>query len=170
MRVGQAEQTPLLSKVHIETYMQKSTNPSNFLCKICSQQFKLKSVCESHIKRCLKSLNPAAFETDAGLNGGEEDSKEDQYWNYKNGEFLLDSIFALSTVFEDFGDGLGMFIISKLLLPMFHGLRHSNYSCSIHRMILRVNCLTSPKEALKIIHERFFNREGKPGKNIFKGN
>ena len=98
-----------------------------------------------------------------------ENEDDDNYWNYKNGEFLIDSMFALSTVFEDYGDGLGMYIVSKFLLPFLHGLRHTNYSCSVHRMILRVLCLSSEKEGMKIIHERFFNREGKSGRNIFKG-
>ena len=95
------------------------------------------------------------------------EDNSDQYWNYKNGEFFIDSIFALSTVFEDFGDGLGMYIVCKILLPFFHGLRHSNYSCSIHRLIVRILCLSSQREGMKIIHERFYNREGKLGCRMY---
>ena len=139
-------------------------NKSKYACMLCSQQFRLKSVCATHVERCMKPQK-----TDSSTEGNASKDQDDQYWNYKNGEFLLDSLFALTTVFEDYGDGLGMFLISKLLLPFFHGLKHSNYSCSIHRMITRVLSLSSPKEALKIIHERFFNREGRIGRNIFKG-
>ena len=90
------------------------------------------------------------------------------YWNYKTGEFLLDSLFNVATVYEKFGDGLGMFIQCKMLLPILHGLKHKNYSNSIHRFISRVHCEATPKEGLKLIHERFTNRTGKSGGNIFK--
>ena len=49
------------------------------------------------------------------------------FFNYKNAEFFIDAIFALMTIFERFGDGVGCFIVSKILLPIFHGLNHSNY-------------------------------------------
>ena len=39
-------------------------------------------------------------------------------------------------------------------------------SNTIHRFITRVLCEATPKEGLKLIHERFSNRRGKPGKNI----
>jgi hypothetical protein len=90
------------------------------------------------------------------------------FWNYKSSEFFLDAIFGVTTVFEKFGDGLGCFIISKILLPILHGLKHSNYSNSIHRFITRVLCEATPREALKLIHERFSNRVGKPGHNVHR--
>ena len=61
-----------------------------------------------------------------------------------------------------------MFVQSKMLLPILHGLRHTNYSMSIHRFITCVLCEATPKEGLKLIHERFSNKEGKVGGNIFK--
>ena len=71
-------------------------------------------------------------------------------------------------MFEKFGDGLGMYVQSKMLLPLLYGLKHNNYSNSIHRFISRVLSEATPKEGLKLIHERFANREGKPGGNVFK--
>ena len=91
---------------------------------------------------------------------------DDDFWNYKSSEFFVDAIFGVTGVFEKHGDGLGCFIINKILLPIFHGLKHSNYSNSIHRFITRILCEATPKEALKLIHERFSNRVGKPGNNI----
>lgn len=93
---------------------------------------------------------------------------QDKYWNYKCSEFLLDSLFAIATIYEKYGDGLGMFVQSKMLLPLLHGLGHHNYTNSIHRYIVRVLCEATPREALKIIHERFSNKKGKYGGNIFK--
>ena len=55
-----------------------------------------------------------------------------------------------------------------MLLPLFHGLGHTNYTSSIHRFIVRILCDATPKEGLKLVHERFSNREGKRGGNIFK--
>ena len=55
-----------------------------------------------------------------------------------------------------------------MLLPIFHGLKHSNYTGSIHCFITRVLCEATPKEGLKLIHERFYNRSAKKGGNIFK--
>ena len=46
--------------------------------------------------------------------------------------------------------------------------RHSNYTSSIHRFVTRVLCEATPKEAEKLIHERFSNRKGKKGANVFK--
>ena len=94
--------------------------------------------------------------------------EEDFYWNYKNGEFFMDSLFMLTLNFEKHGNGLGMFVISKILLPMMHGLGHSNYSNSIHRFVCRVLCSTTPREGMRLIHERFSNRYGGIGRNIFK--
>ena len=81
------------------------------------------------------------------------ENASDMFWNYKNGEFFFDAIFALSDNFEKYGDGLGCYIINKILLPVFHGLRHSNYSNSVHRFITRVNCEATPKEGMKLIFE-----------------
>ena len=97
-----------------------------------------------------------------------EDDKPDMYWNYKCSEFLVDSLFAIGTIYEKFGDGLGMLIQSKMLLPLLHGLKHTNYTSSIHRFITRILCEATPKEGLKLIHERFSNKEGKVGGNMFK--
>ena len=97
-----------------------------------------------------------------------DDNQTDAYWNYKTGEFLFDSLFNIATVFENFGDGLGMYIQSKMLLPLLYGLKHNNYLNSIHRFISRVLSEATPKEGLKLIHERFTNREGKPDGNLFK--
>ena len=65
----------------------------------------------------------------------EQSEKEDMFWNYKTNEFFIDSIFAVSTVFEKFGDGLGCYILNKILLPIFYGLKHHNYANSIHRCV-----------------------------------
>ena len=87
----------------------------------------------------------------------EDDSESirDLFWNYKNGEFFLDAIFALTDNFEKYGDGLGCYVVNKLLLPIFHGLKHSNYSNSVHRFITRINCEATPKEGLKLMYEKF---------------
>ena len=65
----------------------------------------------------------------------EQSEKGDMFWNYKANEFFIDSIFAVSTVFEKFGDGLGCYILNKILLPIFYGLKHHNYANSIHRCV-----------------------------------
>ena len=57
--------------------------------------------------------------------------EEDMIWNYKNYEFFFDAILSFSNVFEKNGDGLGFYILDKIMLPIFHGLIHSNYSNSI---------------------------------------
>ena len=92
----------------------------------------------------------------------------DMFWNYKSCEFFMDALFSIMVTYEHYGDGLGSFIVSKILLPIFHGLKHSNYSSSIHRFISRVLCVATPKKGMKIIHERFSNRKGKPGCNIHR--
>ena len=61
-----------------------------------------------------------------------------------------------------------MLIQSKMLLPILHGLKHNNYTNSIHRFIVRMLCELTPKEGLKLLHERFSNRKGGHGRNIFK--
>ena len=151
-----------------------------FTCKICKFQSKYETICLSHIEICLDTKNTTinTTNTDAvGIEGpgdelGEdndsEDKKGDKFFNYKNGEFFIDSIFAISTIFEKHGDGLGCLIVCKMLLPIFHGLNHNNYSSSIHRFITRILCEANPREALKLVHERFSNRAGKPGKNVFR--
>ena len=78
----------------------------------------------------------------------------------------MDSLCAVTTSLERFGDGLGCYIMNKIHLPIYHSLKHSNYSTSIHRFIARVLCEATPKEGLKLIHERFSNRVGKAGQNI----
>ena len=160
-----------------------------FSCKICSFSSKFKAVCLTHVGNCLdpqKSSSVMAlsspgqgldssddpntsYRSNPDLTGPEEkkdESKEDFFFNYKNAEFFMDAIFGVTTNYEHYGDGLGCYIVNKLLLPIFHGLRHSNYSTSIHRSVTRILCEATPKEALKLIHERFSNRLGKPGKNI----
>ena len=97
-----------------------------------------------------------------------ETNEDDMFWNYKSSEFFLDAIFAVTDNFEKFGDGLGCYIVNKVLLPILHGLKHSNYSSSVHRFIVRVLCEATPKEGLKLVHERFSNRNGKPGQNIHR--
>ena len=180
--------TPDNEEELLEAYMQKlSLNLSGtrskamFKCSLCSFETRYRTVCLNHIKTCLPEntdSRPAsgscAEEDETTVNetgenivkSQEETQLNDMYWNYKNCEFFLDAIFAITDVFERFGDGLGCYIVNKILLPIFHGLRHSNYTNSIHRFITRVLCEATPKEALKLIHEKFSNRSGKPGTNI----
>ena len=163
-----------------------SRSATVFSCKLCNFQSKYKTVCLAHIGGC----RSRAEESVAGPSAQTEDDEDsnssqtsfnsqtdmqtenhdpvddDMYWNYKCSEFLLDAIFAITSNFEKFGDGLGCYIVNKIMLPIFHGLKHSNYSNSIHRFITRVLCEATPKEGLKLIHERFSNRRGKPGQNI----
>ena len=181
----------------VSSTLSSSRNKKEFGCSLCSYQTKYEAICMTHIEKCLMKLhinndveepfdsesktdsgNSAASHTRDESNMSMESSsgdgnlarveEQDKFWNYKCSEFMLDSLFALSTVYEKHGDGLGMFIISKMLLPILHGLRHSNYTMSIHRFICRVLCEASPREALKLIHERFSNKEGKVAGNIFK--
>ena len=91
---------------------------------------------------------------------------DDMYWNYQNALFLMTSLFSVSTIYENYGDGLGSYIVNKILLPVIHGLKHSNYSNSIHRFITRILCEATPKEGMKLMFEKFSNRVGKPGCNI----
>ena len=152
-----------------------------YSCKICSFQSKYKTVCIAHVGVCLDlhrtevsdlertspvsstdESSPAVADPDENI----DDIKGDTFFNYKNSEFFMDAIFGVTTYFEKFGDGLGCYIVNKLLLPIFHGLHHSNYSNSIHRFITRVLCEATPKEALKLVHERFSNRVGKRGHNV----
>ena len=154
-----------------------------YRCKICSFQSKYKTVCRTHVITCMDPrAGPETIDTtdddDAMMNSNAEtaldcaqseekkDDINDQFWNYKNSEFFIDAIFGVTSSFERFGDGLGCFIVNKILLPVFHGLRHSNYSSSVHRFITRVLCEATPKEGLKLIYERFSNRLGGAGNNV----
>ena len=164
-----------------------------YSCKLClSHESKYRSVCMAHIEACLRSAgvsgdgdnsgddDPPSESGDTDVLSEQSDSstnsdssspseqKDDFFFNYKNGEFFLDSLCMISSVYERYGDGLGCYIVSKILLPIFHGLHHSNYTCSIHRFISRVLAEASPKEALRIIHERFSNRAGRSGKNVHR--
>ena len=173
----------------ISVHLSGTRSTTVFSCKICSFSSKFKAVCLAHVGNCLgpqKSSSVMAlsspgqgldssddpntsYRSNPDLTGPEEkkdESKEDFFFNYKNAEFFMDAIFGVTTNYEHYGDGLGCYIVNKLLLPIFHGLRHSNYSTSIHRSVTRILCEATPKEALKLIHERFSNRLGKPGKNI----
>ena len=157
-----------------------------YRCKLCSFQSKFKTVCIAHVGSCLDlhrtqasddleraipvtstdEGSPAVDDPDEEEDDVKDDAKADAFFNYKNSEFFMDAIFGVTTSFEKHGDGLGCFIINKILLPIFHGLKHSNYSTSIHRFVTRVLSEATPKEALKLIHERFSNRVGKRGHNV----
>ena len=161
-----------------------------FSCRLCSFQSRFKSVCFAHTQGCLLNLTTQQEQATlvsedstptiscevadsaldevlpAEVDETETVEKEDKFWNYKNAEFFLDAMFAICTSFEKYGDGLGFYISNKIFLPIFHGLRHSNYSNTIHRFITRILCEATPKEGLKMIHERFSNRGGRPGHNI----
>ena len=162
-----------------------------FRCKLCSFESKYRTVCLAHVKCCPVTAQesplaaPVEVEEDGNssnfssnlaaspssnqaLSEIDDDSEvaDDMYWNYKCSEFFLDAIFALTSSFEKFGDGLGCYIVNKVVLPILHGLKHSNFSNTIHRSITRVLCEATPKEGLKLIHERFSNRRGRPGQNI----
>ena len=165
-----------------------------FRCKICNFQSRFRTVCASHIETCFPSelcdpepvlsstdgtfstigsppstAFPETNEYDIDTNENDRDAEtDDLFWNYKSCEFFLDSIFCITSNYEKFGDGLGCYIVNKIILPIVHGLKHSNYSNSIHRFITRVLCEATPKEGLKLIHEKFSNRAGKPGHNIHR--
>ena len=136
----------------ISTKISSSRSRQDFSCKLCSFMSKYKTVCISHVEKCLEKLeiaNQTANTEEGNLNAPEKNSswyscgdedrssssslpdpslpgispldgnfistddgeiEEDRFWNYKNGEFFLDSLFALSTIYEKFGDGLGMLI------------------------------------------------------------
>ena len=184
-----SEVTNLTKENILEQFLDKSTLSLSstrtkhlYTCKICSYESRYETICLTHIENCLENFKTSttdeAIEANETLSSSPKQKdddkqpddleKEDMFFNYKNGEFFLNAIFSITTVFERFGDGVGCFIISKILLPIFQGLNHSNYSCSIHRFISRVLCEASPREALKLIHERFSNKAGKPGKNVFR--
>ena len=193
--VGQIQST--VNKTSLKEFMIQVSRPvsssrkiNEYTCSLCSFQTRYEAVCISHIENCIKKLtlnsensvvaNVENFMNYDNLdvienveditceNNGTVKETADMYWNYKSCEFMLDSLYAITTVYERFGDGLGCFIVSKMLLPIFHGLNHSNYTGSIHRFVSRVLCEATPKEGLKLIHERFCNRSGRKGGNIFK--
>lgn len=159
-----------------------------FSCKFCNFRSKYKTLVVTNIESCLsnrllsKGLETKSYDSiaktaceedtlsdvfpETNKEAIEDAEKEDFFWNYKNAEFFVDALFAVTATYEKFGDGLGLYITNKILLPIFHGLRHSNYTTSIHRFITRVLCEATPKEALQLIHERFSNRSGKSGENI----
>ena len=135
-----------------------SRTRNEFSCKLCSYKTKYESICVSHVANCLKklslspeaSLDPAVMEQEGDVdspsispesvtdmdNGNSNDTEGSQtehpepdfYWNFKCGEFFLDSLFAIATIYEKYGDGLGMMIQSKMLLPLLLGLGHTNYT------------------------------------------
>ena len=133
-------------------------------CRICKFKSGIKSVVTAHVFNCLTSLKGNVDVNEREANGNDQD----HFFNFKNGEFFIDSLILISLNFERYGNGLGMYIISKVMLPFMHKLGHSNYSNTIHRFICRVISCSTPQEGLKMIHERFANRRGKSGGNIFK--
>ena len=151
-----------------------STSKKMFHCNICKFESSYEAVCLAHVDICVKGIREAGNSNTSTENlsdvsiDAENKNDEDIYWNYKCTEFFLDSAFAISVVYEKYGDGLGMLILSKVLLPLFHSMKHSNYTSSIHRFITRILCEATPREGLKLVHERFSNKRGKKGCNIFK--
>ena len=165
-----------------------------YSCSMCGFESNLRSIVIAHIQECWKretllpilsavsakvtsddppavepcSENESLEDVNADVDKNEEKLKEDYFWNYKCCEFYIDSLFELSLNFEKFGNGAGMYIISKMMLPILYALGHSNYSNSVHRFICRVLSSTTPREAMLLVSERFSNREGKEGGNIFK--
>ena len=147
-----------------------------YVCKLCGFESKLKSVSIAHLQECCKAHTSLTIsqqrrgivDSDDVNQGSASKTENDYFWNYKSGEFYLDSLFKLMLNFEKHGHGIGMFIVSKLLLPFLHSLGHSNYTNTIHRFISRVLTSVTPREAMMLIWERFCNRTGQPGGNIFK--
>ena len=136
-----------------------------------------------HVRECLKSnggmfttltsqITPPGNAEEVDMEGNGETAspeiKGDYFWNYKCGEFYVDSLMLLMLNYEKQGHGVGMYIISKLVLPLLHSLGHWNYANSIHRFICRVLTSVTPREGLLMIWERFCNRKGGNGNNIFK--
>ena len=139
-----------------------------YTCNICFFNSKLKTIVVNHLREnhVPKLVNDPVQSHTEESSSDENAVTTDMFWNYKNREFMIDAVFSLTSHLESYGDGLGCYIVNKILLPIFHGLKHSNYSNSIHRFIARVLCEATPKEGLKLVHERFSNRKGKPGCNI----
>ena len=143
-QVHQFNAEEYIEKIHVSMSSKRSSKM--FLCGLCSNfQHKLSTVVKAHVSTCywssqLMHSNDSSEEAAPPsevhqLNENSVDMKEpdDFLWNYWSCLFLMDSLFCISSCFENFGDGLGNYIINKILLPIFHGLRHSNYSNSIHR-------------------------------------
>ena len=151
-----AEQIQSIDKTSsLKDFMFEVTKPvsssrscKEYSCSMCSFKTKYMAVCTSHIEHCLKKqtlelanvMDATSFvvhddieEADHMETSDSDKEEADFYWNYKTCEFMQDSLFAITTVYESFGNGLGCFIVSKMLLPIFHGLKHSNYTGSIHR-------------------------------------
>ena len=151
-------------------------------CNTCNYENSMRSVVVAHVQECCrKNVSSSYIEQRVVLDSPQTPSSKkersstnskvsqaDFFWNYKCGEFFLGSIFKLVLNFEKYGHGVGMYVISKMMLPLLHSLGHSNYSNTIHRFICRILTTSTPREALLLIWERFTNRNGKVGGNIFK--
>ena len=166
MDLRDLQNPPVRNEVAIERMKVMDNKQSTYVyaCKTCSFQSKYKTVTLSHSENCVEHRDDKSKSTTSDkleLKDGqssvdlEDEDFQDMFWNYKNGEFFMDSIFAVTSMFESFGDGLGCYIVNKVLLPIFHGLRHTNYSNSVHRFITRILCEATPKEAARLIHEKF---------------
>ena len=145
----------------ISVNLSGSRSKSVFRCKLCDFQCRFRTVCLAHIESCLprhkagsgpdsvvnspdqvsssssgnnSSSNHSASNSSNPPEGPAENINDDMFWNYKTCEFFLDSIFCITSSFEKYGDGLGCFIINKIILPIIHGLKHSNYSTSCVRL------------------------------------
>ena len=142
------------------------------MCTLCGYENNLKSVALAHVRECIKTKITDSVDSHKEAHAVEDnvtvECYRDFFWNYISGEFFVGSIFKLALNFEKYGNGLGMFIISKVMLPFIHSLGHSNYSNSIHRFISRILTSVTPREALLLIWERFSNKKGGRGRNIFK--
>ena len=158
-----SEATSSSSVDQVKICVVASGNDQEYYCRACSFHSKFWADIMTHNDSCQSSNSNYERSASSTTNASVE---TDMYWNYQSCEFFLNSIFSVTTIFERFGDGLGCYIVNKILLPIFHGLKHSNYSNSIHRFIGRVLCEATPKEGLILVHERFSNRRGKPGCNI----
>ena len=127
-----AEQTsPLNDEQQKFTHQTFTHTDHGYQCLSCGFESGYKAVTLNHVKRC-QQLSNIEIET-TQQEESDENLNEDWYWNYKNCEFFMDAIFSICHVFERFGDGLGFYIVNKIMMPVFHGLKHSNYSNSIHR-------------------------------------
>ena len=133
----QVEQTVDKQEMIRNHLVQSSSSASSsrvkqqFSCSLCFYETKYEAIALSHIENCLKKLslssqppscvdphlhhpNPSPDiimtdieDRDSADGGDDDESKPDFYWNYKCSEFLVDSLFAISTVYEGYGDGLG---------------------------------------------------------------
>ena len=90
---------------------------------------------------------------------------DDFLFNYLKCFFFFGLIHKASYHSYKIGDGLNIYIIEKLMLPLFHKNGNKNYSMSIFRHICRVYCLGA-KEAHKYIWNRTTNLKGGYSKNI----